>query len=89
MKTYTRQQNASIPSWALGYLVNGDRDGLSVDDLNTVNHWLDYWTVEADSVNGILNISPTGEQEFYTKWPEFGLPCMCAECDISIYVEEK
>jgi hypothetical protein len=80
-----RQQNARIPSWALSYLVNGDSSGISVGDMNTVNRWLEHWTEYAERVSGILNINPVSEFEFFTRYPEFGLPCHCTECDITVY----
>jgi hypothetical protein len=86
MKVYTHQQNSKIPSYALPYLINNDSSGLSQDDIRIIDRWLDDWLESSRSVEGYLVISPTGESERFTRFPEFGLPCMYIECDISILV---
>jgi hypothetical protein len=89
MKTYTRQQNALIPSYALSYLVNGDASGLTDEDKNIIDKWLTGWLWRVDEVdNGSLIISPTGEDAHFAHYPEFGLPCDCVECDIIVLAPE-
>jgi hypothetical protein len=86
MKVHTRQQNAKIPSYALPYLINNDSSGLSQDDIGIIDRWLDDWLEASRGVEGYIVISPTGESEHFTRFPEFGLPCMYIECDISILI---
>jgi hypothetical protein len=89
MKTYTRQMNAAIPSHALPYLINGDASNLDNIDREQTLNWYQGWITYADNVRGNLVISPTGESEFFSHFPEFGLPCMCTECDIIVLVEDN
>lgn len=84
MKTVTRQQNARIPSYALPYLINGDASGLCEEDKNIIDKWLDAWVIRAEKLGGGLVISPTGQEEEFSHYPEFGLPCGYIECDILV-----
>ena len=87
MKIANQQQNASMPSYAMSYLINGDSSGLSFEDKVCIDKWYDSWLEYAESVGGGVVISPTGEREFFTKYPEFGgLSCDCTECDILVLV---
>ena len=87
MRTYQFQQNARIPSYALSYLINGDSSGLSDEDIATIDKWYKSWQDVADEVNGSIVIATLDEREFHTKYPEFGLPCSCSECDILVLVD--
>jgi len=89
MNTYTKQQNARIPSYSLSYLINGDDSGLCADDKPIIDKWFKSWQDVADRVNGSVVISPTGEREFFTRFPEFGLSCECTECDIVVLTDNK
>jgi hypothetical protein len=72
----------------MSYLINGDASGLSAIDKISIDNWYQSWLNDAYVVNGSVVISPTGEREFYTNYPEFGrLACDCIECDIAILVE--
>ena len=87
MKTLSKQQNARVPSWALSYLINGDYSGITEDEKTTVDKWLDGMNKWVESIGGnplYMNINPVTEHEFFTKYPEFGLPCDCTECDIEV-----
>jgi hypothetical protein len=84
MKTVTRQQNARIPAYALPYLINGDASGLSEQDKCIIDKWLNGWVTRAEKLGGGLVISPTGEEEHFSHYPEFGLPCGYIECDIIV-----
>jgi hypothetical protein len=88
MKILTRQQNALIPSYALCYLCNGDRSGLDQTDISRIDGWIGSWDNVATSNGGQVLISPTGDSEVYSNYPEFGLPCMVTECDITVLVPE-
>ena len=89
MYTHQFQQNARIPSYALSYLINGDASGLPVEDKLRIDKWYQLWQDVADRVNGTVVIAPVDDREFYTKYPEFGLPCQCTECDILVLSDNK
>jgi hypothetical protein len=88
METKLRQQNARIPAYALPYLINGDASGLSDEDKTTIDKWLNHWVKDAEKLGGAVIISPTGQEEEFTHYPEFGLPCGYIECDIVILAPE-
>lgn len=66
-----------IPTWALGYLINGDATGLSDEDLKTVTYW--------EHETGYRVICPRGSEEpHFTAVPAFGKPCDCYLCEVII-----
>lgn len=79
----------SIPSWALPYIVNGDSEGLSEDDIALIEKWenkmlklgfiLDFYDFVREDENGELYLDP--EQEaYFDSFPAFGLPSDCYCC---------
>lgn len=66
-----------IPTWAMGYLINGDATGLSDEDLKTVTYW-EYET-------GYSVVCPKDNEEpHFTTVPAFGKPCDCYLCEVII-----
>lgn len=61
-----------IPTWALCYLVNADPTGLSEEDIQTIKDWMER--------NKIYNVFPENEDEYFTHYPAFGLPCDVVDC---------
>ena len=62
-----------IPTWAMCYLVNGDKDGLTDEDIQTVDDW---W-----NRNNVILVDPIGTGDASFTWhPEFGLACDVEEC---------
>ena len=67
-----------IPTWALCYLINGDRTGLEDGEIAMINEWTNR--------AGVAWVCPPEEEdgpEFFDPRPEFGpacavLPCYCA-----------
>lgn len=64
----------NVPEWALCYLVNGDRTGLTDDELKMIDQWREKNTFEV--------VSPAGADPgpFFSYSPSFGLPCDCVLC---------
>lgn len=58
----------NMPEWALPYLVNGDTDGLTDEDLNAIDEWLDD-----TGFHEIVNVLD-GTRGF-SSHPAFGLAC--------------
>lgn len=75
MQIISKHSGLSIPTWALGYLVNGDCQGLNEAEICQIESFL-----EGFGPGQVLFSSK--ESEFFTKCPEFGLPCTCVEAEI-------
>ena len=35
-----------IPTWSLGYIINGDMTGLTDEEIRMIDEWLSKWKVE-------------------------------------------
>ena len=64
-----------LPTWALSAIVNGDESGLSDYELELLQEF--YYTTP----NPIVWVDAE-EQPFFSKAPEFGLPCECVRAHI-------
>lgn len=60
-----------IPTWAIGTIFNGDYTGLSDEEENMINEFLE--------AEGILTWSFDEESKHFCPKPEFGLACDCYE----------
>jgi hypothetical protein len=61
--------DCEFPTWALNYAVNGDNTGLTSDEVAMVDDWMehkDFFGSDSDN-------------EFFSKFPAFGLPCTCVD----------
>lgn len=58
-----------IPTWAMNYLVNGDRHGLDLDDMDMV-----------EKFEGEYDVLEWGEEEHFSYYPAFGPPCEVVDC---------
>lgn len=63
-----------IPSYALCYLINGDKDTLTDNEIKEIENWMDK--------SGIKEVLPPDEENetYFTHSPAFGLPCDVIEC---------
>lgn len=67
-----------IPSWALNYLVNGDRDGITDEEYAMIDKWL----VDAKC---LLVCSPhESDHPYFSHEPAFGLACEVYDCECLI-----
>lgn len=79
-KTYV----CNIPNWAVCYLEYAETDGLSKEDIEVVDKWL-----EALELNGYTNpVFVFGKDNGYHEYPEFGLGCGCIQCTIHQFERE-
>lgn len=74
-----------IPTWSIGYIINGDSTGLTTDEIRMIDSWLNEWQVEIVSpiTDGQGNAQP-----YFSHCPLFGLPAEVEECDI-IYTNDN
>ena len=67
-----QQTKEPIPSWALNYLINGDVDDLSDDEIAEIDNWMEEAQIYEVCV-------PEGE-EYFCRYPAFGKPCGVYDC---------
>ena len=73
-----------LPTWALGALVNGNREGLTDDDKKHLAPFEEDLAKAVQEYGGKCHVLSTGENEFFTHYPEFGLAGTCVECTVKI-----
>ena len=62
-----------IPSWALDYLINGVKDGLSSEEIAEI----ETWRREAN----IYDVCPPeNENDYFCRYPAFGEPSSVYDC---------
>jgi len=76
MTTLTEYTDLNVPTWALGYLINSDKQGLNVQEIAQCDSWMRSFQNESPVENASFLLS-TEQEEFFTRWPEFGLACTC------------
>ena len=64
------------PTWALGYLINNDPEGLSPEEIVMVDDW-------AEGL-GLYQHFSVGDNEepYFSKSPAFGLPSECVLMEV-------
>lgn len=71
-----------VPSWALGYIVNGDIDGLTDEEIQMINNWL--------NANDYEIVSPVNDgEEYFSNCPAFGLPGGVVDCDCLVRIKNR
>lgn len=54
-----------LPTWALPYIINGDADTLTDDEMEAVDKYLGWWELESKRKGAVsYTISPDGEEYF-------------------------
>jgi len=72
----------SVPEYALPYLVNGDGDSLTEEDLANVEKWKNELT--DDGKKTIVRFSATDDRNEFNGNPAFGLACATVECIVDV-----
>lgn len=62
-----------VPTWAIGYMVNGDPTGLEDDEIKEIDEWMGKYKA--------CVVEPKGEP-YFTHYPLFGKACEVYDCDI-------
>jgi len=63
-----------VPAWALGFLVNGGTENMTIEDAERMNDFLGAFGLEG------AVCCPVEGTEHFCSYPEFGLACECVEC---------
>lgn len=73
-----------IPSWALNYIINGESEGLTVDEEIMVHTFYESYNKNGHEIQVV---SPHDES-YFSNYPAFGLPCEVVDCDV-LYSPKK
>ena len=60
-----------IPTWSLGYIINGDMTGLTDEEIRMIDEWQSKWNVQVVSP---LTDGEGNAQPYFSRYPLFGLP---------------
>lgn len=84
-----------IPEYALNYVINGNDEGLTKNDIKLVDSFISQFYQEAHQLSidtGIKHnviVSLESEDSFFTWTPSFGLGCTVYDCKILIVKPNK
>lgn len=67
-----------IPTWSLGYIINGDAAGLNDDEIKMIDNLFHKQHIEL--VCPVENSKETGTQAYFSTFPFFGLPAEVEDC---------
>lgn len=70
-----------IPTWSLGYIINGDTTGLTDEEILMIDKWQSEWNVQV--VSPVTDEDEDGNaQPYFSHYPLFGLPAEVEDCEI-------
>ena len=70
-----------IPTWSLGYIINGDTTRLTDEEILMIDKWQSEWNVQV--VSPVTDEDEDGNaQPYFSHYPLFGLPAEVEDCDI-------
>lgn len=55
-----------IPTWSLGYIINGDMTGLTDEEIRMINEWQSKWNVQVVSP---LTDEEGNAQPYFSRYP--------------------
>lgn len=70
-----------IPTWSLGYIMNGDSSDLNDDEITLIDNFL--------RGNKVICVSCDNDDTYFSSCPAFGLACEVAECTVTYDATEK
>lgn len=80
--------NCAVPTWAVGAIINGNFEGLTVDEIEMINTWeTKVYKMYEDGIFEI-DFSVEDPEEFFCKTPEFGLPGTCVCLSVTVLEPE-
>lgn len=69
-----------VPTWAIGYMVNGDPTGLEDEEIKEIDEWMGKYKA--------CVVDPKGDS-YFTHYPLFGKACEVYDCIILCNEEDK
>lgn len=79
------QSIEKIPTWSLGYLINGDVTGLLDEEIKMIEDWCRTQRVEL-----VCPIEQEGDaQPYFSHYPLFGLPAEVEDCVVFYHRNSK
>lgn len=66
-----------IPTWAFGYIFNGDMTGLTDEEVKQIDE-----AFEQIGVDIVRTLADEEAQPYFTRYPLFGLPTEVEDCVI-------
>lgn len=67
-----------IPSWSLGYIINGDATGLNDNEIRMIDDLFQKQHIEL--VYPVGDNEKTETQTYFSSFPFFGLPAEVEDC---------
>lgn len=65
-----------VPTWALNYLINGDKHGLEFGEQDMIDAWL-----EREGIQEVVCPEDVDNDSYFTPYPPFGLGCSVVDCE--------
>lgn len=87
MRTYD-EWNCAIPTWAVNALINGNAEGLTLDELAMIASWEQKVDKMYEDDIYEIEFSVDDPEEFFCKTPEFGLPGTCVCLSVTVLEPE-
>ena len=79
-KTY----KIDLPTYAITYLEYADCSGLTQNDIDIIDRFVQQFHDEAEKLNGHVVFDFVGEESSFTPYPEFGLACDTISTNVNI-----
>jgi hypothetical protein len=78
--------SVKLPDYSLSYLINGDESGISEEDKNIIDEYMQEFYDESESCNGdvIIGLDDIDSEGYFTWSPSFGLACTVFDATILI-----
>jgi len=79
MKTIAKT-NVKIPTYALPLIFNADNTGINDEDMKNILDFANAMQKIANRLHCLYDITQIGEEEYFTRHPEFGSACNVMDC---------
>ena len=80
-----KEYEEKIPTWALSYIVNNDYSGITEEDKEMVDRFMNKYQRKADMFHCIANVTFPDDidaEKYFAPFPAFGLACDVVDCKI-------
>lgn len=87
-----------IPTWALGYIINGDSTNLTDEEVAMIDKFIEdagyeiispiHYDSEGNKITSAVIDVDYEYHEYFSSCPAFGLPCEVIDCDCLVRTVE-